>query len=227
MLIIHKISAMSIRSLLILWFHAKFGVRSIFSVLEVRQSLKTVHQLLSGKFVKMLTRSPTATWMPAWVPKSTIFLSFLLMTCSMVQSAVSIPLLSLSIAHIPQTGGYDGSMMNGLNILPSYTNYFVLSPATTGLNTASIFIGGFFGPLVSGIISDHLGRRPAILWGSVITLIGVLLQTAVQDIAMFVVARIVLGFGAALSGIAGGVYLSETFPSQWRAWGVGMLNNFY
>ncbi|PMD22215.1 putative hexose carrier protein [Hyaloscypha hepaticicola] len=160
----------------------------------------------------MLTRSPTATWIPAWVPKSTIFLSFLLMTCSMVQSA---------------TTGYDGSMMNGLNILPSYTNYFVLSPATTGLNTASIFIGGFFGPLVSGIISDHLGRRPAIFWGSAITLVGVLLQTAAQDIAMFVIARIVLGFGAALSGIAGGVYLSETFPSQWRAWGVGMLNNFY
>ena len=175
----------------------------------------------------MLTRSPTATWMPAWVPKSTIFLSFLLMTCSMVQSAVGIPPLSLSTAHIPQTTGYDGSMMNGLNILPSYTNYFVLSPATTGLNTASIFIGGFFGPLVSGIISDHLGRRPAIFWGSAITLVGVLLQTAAQDIAMFVIARIVLGFGAALSGIAGGVYLSETFPSQWRAWGVGMLNNFY
>jgi MFS family permease len=118
-------------------------------------------------------------------------------------------------------------MMNGLNILPSYTDYFVLKPATTGLNTASIFIGGFFGPLISGIVADRLGRRPAIFWGSVITLVGVLLQTAAQDIAMFVVARIVLGFGAALSGIAGGVYLSETFPSQWRAWGVGMLNNFY
>jgi MFS family permease len=118
-------------------------------------------------------------------------------------------------------------MMNGLNILPSYTNYFILTPTTTGLDTASIFIGGFFGPLVSGIISDHLGRRPAICWGSAITLIGVLLQTAAQDIEMFVIARIVLGFGAALSGIAGGVYLSETFPSQWRAWGVGMMNNFY
>ncbi len=53
-------------------------------------------------------------------------------------------------------------MMIGLNILPSYTNYFVLNPATAGLNTASIFIGGFFGPLVSGVISDHLGRRPTI-----------------------------------------------------------------
>lgn len=118
-------------------------------------------------------------------------------------------------------------MLNGLNILPSYTDYFNLNAATTGLNTASVFIGGVLGPLFSGITSDRLGRRPAIFWGSVITLIGVLLQTAAQNIAMFVVARIFLGFGTALSGIAGGVYLSETFPSRWRAWGVGLLNDFY
>lgn len=134
------------------------------------------------------------------------------MICSIVQST---------------TGGYDGSMLNGLNILPSYTDYFNLNSATTGLNTASVFIGGFIGPLISGIIADKLGRRPAIFWGSLVTLIGILLQTAAQNIAMFVVARIVLGFGSALSGIAGGVYLSETFPSRWRAWGVGLLNDFY
>jgi MFS family permease len=160
----------------------------------------------------MLKKTPTGTWLPAWVPESTVTLSVLLMFCSMVQSA---------------TAGYDGSMLNGLNILPSYTDYFTLNAATTGLNTASVFIGGSLAPIVSGIISDRLGRRPAILWGSVITLLGVLLQTAAQNVAMFVIARIILGFGTGLSGIAGGVYLSETFPSRWRAWGVGMLNNFY
>lgn len=118
-------------------------------------------------------------------------------------------------------------MLNGLNILPSYTEYFELTPATTGLNTASVFIGGVLGPIFSGVIADKLGRRPAIFHGSVITLIGVLLQTAAQNVAMFVVARIILGFGTAVSGIAGGVYLSETFPSRWRAWGVGLLNDFY
>ena len=118
-------------------------------------------------------------------------------------------------------------MLNGLNILPSYTDYFKLNPVTTGLNTASIFIGGILGPIVSGVIADRLGRRPAIFWGSVITLIGVILQTAAQDVGMFVAARIILGFGAALSGIAAGVYLSETFASRYRAWGVGLLNDFY
>lgn len=118
-------------------------------------------------------------------------------------------------------------MLNGLNILPSYTDYFNLNAATTGLNTASVFIGGIFGPVFSGVIADRLGRRPAIFWGSSVTLLGVILQTAAQNIAMFVVARIILGFGSALSGIAAGVYLSETFASRYRAWGVGLLNDFY
>lgn len=137
------------------------------------------------------------------------------------------PSFHAPITNASQTSGYDGSMLNGLNILPSYTDYFRLNATTTGLNTASVFIGGALGPLVSGIIADQFGRRPAILWGSIITLLGVLLQTAAQNIAMFVVARIILGFGIAVSGIAGGVYLSETSPSRWRAWGVGLLNDFY
>lgn len=118
-------------------------------------------------------------------------------------------------------------MLNGLNILPSYTDYFKLNAATTGLNTASVFIGSFFGTMCSGVLADRLGRRPAIFWGSVITLVGIVLQTAAQDIAMFVVGRIVLGLGSAISGVAGSVYLVETFPSRWRAWGVGLLNDFY
>ena len=42
-------------------------------------------------------------------------------------------------------------MLNGLNILPSYTDYFNLTPATTGLNTASIFMGGILGPWLLGL----------------------------------------------------------------------------
>lgn len=118
-------------------------------------------------------------------------------------------------------------MLNGLNILPSYKDYFKLNDVTTGLNTASVSIGGLLGPLVSGVLADRLGRRPAIFWGSSLTIVGIIVQTASQNIAMFVVARAILGFGSAISGIAGGVYLSEAFPSRWRAWGVGLLNDFY
>lgn len=123
--------------------------------------------------------------------------------------------------------GYDGSMLNGLNILPSYTDYFQLTPAGTGLNTASVFVGGAIGSVVAGLFTDKYGRRLALFWSSIITVVGVVLQAAAQNVAMFVIARIILGFGNIISGIAAGVYLSETFPSRWRAWGVGLLNDFY
>ena len=64
-------------------------------------------------------------------------------------------------------------------------------------------------------------------WSSLVALVGVVLQTAAQNIAMFVVGRIIIGLGASASGIAGGVYLSETFCDRFRAWGVGSLNDFY
>ncbi|KAK5116459.1 hypothetical protein LTR62_008008 [Meristemomyces frigidus] len=134
---------------------------------------------------------------------------------------------NISSLDTPKTNGYDGSMLNGLNILPSYTNYFNLSAAGLGLNTASVFIGGILGPPITGLMCDRLGRRPTIFWGSLSCLLGVILQTAAQDVAMFVIARVILGLGIAVSGIAAGVYLSETFMDRYRAWGVGLLNDFY
>jgi MFS family permease len=118
-------------------------------------------------------------------------------------------------------------MLNGLNILPSYTDYFHLNAATTGLNTASIYIGGFLGCFVAGPMTDRLGRRMAIFWSAVITVVGIIIQTAAQDIAMFVIGRIILGVGSVISAVSSAVYLSETFPSQHRAWGMGILNAFW
>ncbi|KAK4243565.1 general substrate transporter [Corynascus novoguineensis] len=160
----------------------------------------------------MLRKTRTGTWLPAWVPESTWILSFLLIICSFVQSC---------------TVGYDTALLNALNILPAYKDYFRLNAATTGLNTASIFIGGILGPTFSGVAADRLGRRPAMFWSSLIAIVGAVIQTAAQNIAMFVVGRIIIGLGASVSGIAGGVYLSESFHSRFRAWGVGSLNDFY
>lgn len=45
------------------------------------------------------------------------------------------------------------------------------------------------------MFTDYLGRRVCIYWFCCVSLIGVLLQTAAQNVAMFVIARVVLGFG--------------------------------
>jgi len=76
--------------------------------------------------------------------------------------------------------------------------------------------------MIAGLMCDRLGRRPTLLWGSVIILVGIILQSAAQNVAMFVVARVILGFGNGVSGVAAPVYLSETSPDRWRAWTVGV-----
>lgn len=64
-------------------------------------------------------------------------------------------------------------------------------------------------------------------YAALITVIAVILQTAAQNIAMFVIARILIGFGTSASGVTGPTYLAETLPVKWRAWGIGLLNDFY
>jgi MFS family permease len=129
--------------------------------------------------------------------------------------------------NILKTFGYDGSMMNGLNILPSYKDYFHLNPKTDGLMTASIWIGGIIAGLSFGTITDRIGRRAALLWAAVITVLAVILQAASQNIASFVIARIFIGFGTSASGLTGPTWLAETLPVKTRAWGLGVFNDFY
>ena len=49
--------------------------------------------------------------------------------------------------------------------------------------------GSFLGALAAGFISDHVGRRHAIQFASIVWLIGSTLQSASQDVAMLIVGR--------------------------------------
>jgi MFS family permease len=95
------------------------------------------------------------------------------------------------------------------------------------LLTASLYLGGAIAGLFYGKVTDALGRRPAMLWAAAITVAAVALQTAAQNSATFVVARVLIGFGTSASGLAGPAYLAETLPACWRAWGLGVFNDFY
>lgn len=150
------------------------------------------------------------------------------------------------MAHIlieKQTQGYDGAMMrvslpyrkvllsdsshrNALNILPSYTDYFALTTATLALNTSAVYLGSLIA-VIYGPVIDYLGRKKAMFWASVITLIAVVLQAASQNVAMFVISRILIGVGIGASSIAGPVYLAETLSVKWRGWGLGLFYDFW
>ncbi|KAJ0312557.1 hypothetical protein Brms1b_007920 [Colletotrichum noveboracense] len=142
------------------------------------------------------------------VPANLKLLSPLLLAVAIVNSA---------------TLGYDASVMNGLLILPSYTEYFHLTTATEGLNNAASWMGSIVGAFLMQPIPDYFGRRRAILVASVITVVGIVLQAAAQNIAMFVVARIIVGIGSAVSNGAAPTLLGELLPPHKRGRILGLF----
>lgn len=118
-------------------------------------------------------------------------------------------------------------MMNGLNMLTSYTEYFDLSTTSMSVATSSIYIGGVVAGLTYARVTDAVGRRHALFWAAIVTLFSVVMQSAARDIATFVVGRILVGYGTSASCLTGPTYLAETLPYKWRAWGIGLLNDFY
>lgn len=113
--------------------------------------------------------------------------------------------------------------MNGLLILPSYSEYFHLTTATEGLNNAAMWIGGIFGAFLMQPIPDYFGRRRAIYIASIIAIIGIILQATAQNIAMFVIARFIVGVGTAISNGAAPTLLGELLPPHQRGRVLGLF----
>ncbi|PVH78156.1 MFS sugar transporter-like protein [Cadophora sp. DSE1049] len=170
--------------------------------------------------------------MPKWDSPIYRSLETYLLTClsrpkvSGSSTVVSISLVLCSCIT-STTLGYDASMMNGLNMLPSYTSYFHLNTATMSLATSSLWIGGALAGLSYGQVTDAIGRRNSLFWAAVMTLISVAIQSGAENTATFVIGRVLVGYGTSASTLTGPTYLAETLPYHWRAWGVGLLNDCY
>ena len=132
-------------------------------------------------------------------------------------------LMSAIISDI--TTGYDQSMLNGLQIIPGWRQYFG-NPTGQRLGTMSngVRFGQIGALVVIAPLIQRYGRRVPIAIGSGILLAGVVLQTAAQNYAMFVVGRILIGFGNNIQQTTCPVLLAElTYPDQ-RPKIVGITN---
>ncbi|KAK7747080.1 hypothetical protein SLS62_009236 [Diatrype stigma] len=122
---------------------------------------------------------------------------------------------------------YDSSMMSGLNILPSYTEYFQLDTVSLALQSSISWAGCAVAGFGYGNLTDWVGRKKAMWISAIITLVGVIIQAASQNIAMFVVARFIVGIGNGATFICGPIYLAEIFPLKWRGIGLAIFMDFF
>jgi MFS family permease len=108
------------------------------------------------------------------------------------------------------TSGYDGSMMNSLQTVSYWDDYFGQPRgAQLGLMSAIMSLGSVCSTPIAPWVADRYGRRWGITTGSIIMIIGAILQCESQNFAMFVVSRFILGFGLSFATTASPSMVSE------------------
>ncbi|KAJ5088958.1 hypothetical protein N7532_007642 [Penicillium argentinense] len=143
--------------------------------------------------------------------------------------------------------GFDNSMMNGLQTLSYWQDYFNHPRGPTlGLFNCVMSAGALTGLVILPFMLDHFGRKICLVFGSLFMLLGVALQSGSINFSMFVGARYILGFGdiivictaplliteiapaqdrAILVTIAGATYHSGAFIAAWTTYGTLKIKN--
>lgn len=112
--------------------------------------------------------------------------------------------------------GYDGSMLNGLQSMETWQEYF---NHPTGQHLGGLGNGMLFGGVAAWPfapwMADRFGRKIPIAFGATVLIIGSVIQCAAQNYAMFLIGRLVIGFGSAFCVLASPMLLSEmTYPTH-------------
>ena len=109
--------------------------------------------------------------------------------------------------------------------LPDFRTKFGIPDSASGskwgLIVASIYIGNFVASAFVWL-SDVIGRRGVTLLGSIITVIGAVIQATAPNYIGLIVGRLLTGGGGALTATVAPLYMTELAPACWRGLVVGL-----
>ncbi|KAH6972089.1 general substrate transporter [Ilyonectria sp. MPI-CAGE-AT-0026] len=145
--------------------------------------------------------------------------------------------LSLCLGSISY--GYDFSVISttvgqpswyaymGLTVDPTQVALYAYSNQIIGTVFGLFSAGAIFGALFVGWVCDAYGRQKSLILAAIINLLGAGLQTGSVHIGMFIAARFVTGFSAAMFVTMVPVYIAEVAPPATRGLLVGQHGGFF
>ena len=119
-------------------------------------------------------------------------------------------------------------MMNGLQSLYQWQESFDYpNGSMLGLLNAIQNIGAVSAYPFAPYLSDGLGRRPTVFIGAFIMIGATILQTASQNVDMFIGSRFMIGFGLTFAANAAPMLVSEISYPPYRAPLTSLYNSLW
>ncbi|KLU85835.1 hypothetical protein MAPG_04855 [Magnaporthiopsis poae ATCC 64411] len=145
-----------------------------------------------------------------------------------------IPLISIfSQGQVVLPISFDGSMMNGLQSVTNWRNYFgTPTGATLGIFNAAYPLGGIVGVFFSPV-ADRWGRRWGLCLGAAVSLVDTntccqgMERLTTRDMAMFVASRLVIGAGSVIVAGVGAPWITEIAHPSHRATATALFLTSY
>lgn len=112
--------------------------------------------------------------------------------------------------------GYDWVVIGGAK--PFYEKFFGIAdiPVLQGWAMSSALIGCLLGAIISGLISDKLGRKRLLILSAFLFIISAYGTGATDDFSLFIFFRIFGGLGIGLASNLSPMYIAEISPENIR-----------
>ncbi|KAK4451098.1 general substrate transporter [Podospora aff. communis PSN243] len=146
--------------------------------------------------------------------------------------------LFLCCMGVEMTSGFDSQLINTLQFAPFFHKYFgggrvdakgafAIEPGLLGFVNSCYQLGSIFAVPFAPWIAQRWGRRWSIMLGSLIMVFGALLQGFAQHVAMYIIARMILGAGILFCIISGAALIGELAHPKERAILTSLFNASY
>ena len=107
---------------------------------------------------------------------------------------------------------------------PDMVSYFNTTEALAQHTVSINFLGFFISALMLGPLADSFGRRPVMLTGNALLMLGAIGCVFAPTIAMLLLARFVQGIGAATSAVVVFAMIADTNKGEGATRLIGMMN---
>ncbi len=111
-------------------------------------------------------------------------------------------------------------------ILPLYAKSFDVSYTLVSLAISAYAFGRFMADIPSGLLSDKVGRRPLMIWGTIILAATAFLNARATSFIEFLVYRLIQGVGSAMWMTSRSTLLADVLRPDERGRVMGYFQTF-